>query len=135
MTNTLYTVARSDGEQREYNLTLTQAARMILHHDGGDFAIRPRADGEGYDLWSRQQVANIQWARTSFFSLEDDREAAEADIFQRVVDCSSRIYWVGLVAQDQERYLADLRRMRAYCDADDADAIAGIDAEIAQIAA
>lgn len=129
-----YTVARQDGEQREYNLTLAEAARAILQQDGADYEIRPRPDGEGFDLWSRKQVANISWARTSFFSLEESEDAAEADIFQRVVDKSGGDGWRGLVAEEQSKYRVTLERMRAdYDPVDDADEIAGLDAELAQM--
>lgn len=100
MTEVLYTVARSDGEGREFNLSLYDAARAILHDDGCDYEIRPSSGG-GYDLWSRQQVANIGWHRTQWFSLETDLEAAERDIFQRVVDDSGAGNWRGPIAEPQ----------------------------------
>jgi len=131
---TLYTVARQDGEQREYNLTLAEAARAILQHDGADYDIRPRADGEGFDLWTRQQVAGIPWSRTSVLSLEESEDAAEADIFKQVVDKSGCDGWRGLVAEKQSSYRATLERMRAdYDPVDDADVIAGLEAELAQM--
>ena len=142
MTNpTLYTVARSDGEQREYNLTLAEAARAILQHDGGDYEIRRRpigrmsVDGEGFDLWTRQQVANIPWRKTIFYSpLANDYDAAETDIFERVIAASRRADWRGLVAEEQSSYRATLERMRAdYDPVDDADEIEALDVEIAEI--
>lgn len=141
MTNpTLYTVARSDGDQREYNLTLAEAARAILQHDGGNYEIRRRpigrmsVDGEGFDLWTRQQVANIPWRKTIFYSPLTDYDAAEADIFQRVIAASGRADWRGLVAEEQSSYRAMLERMRGdYDPVDDADEIEALDAEIAEI--
>ena len=131
---TLYTVARSDGDQREFNLTLAEAARRILHDDGADYEIRPRADGEGFELWTRQQVAGIPRRRASYFSFEETIDAAEADIFQQLVDKSGCDGWRGLVAEDQSSYRATLERMRFdYDPVDDADELAGIDAEIAEI--
>jgi|GEM_PF-2613039 len=134
---TIYTVARSDGENREYNLTLAEAARMILQHDGGDYEIRRRpigrlsVDGEGFDLWTRQQVANIPWRKTIFYSpFTNDYDAAETDIFERVIAASRRADWRGLVATRQDDYLAMLKRTR---DLEDAEGAARIDAEIKEI--
>jgi len=129
----LYTVARSDGDQREYNLTLAEAARMILQHDGGDYQFRLSPDREyRRDLWVKDN--NSYWRRASYFSFEETIDAAEADIFQQVVDKSGCDGWRGLVAEAQSSYRATLERMRAdYDPVDDADEIAGIDAEIAEI--
>lgn len=102
--DTLYTVARADGENREEDLTLADAARAILHHDGGDYEFRPRGDGDGFDLWTRQQVAGLGWTRTHWFSLETDLAAAESDIFARVLADSRLANWRGLIAQTQADY-------------------------------
>lgn len=104
MAQDFYTVARQDGEEREFNLTLADAAHCILTHDGCDYEVRPRADGEGFEIWSRQQVAGRGWTQTQWFSLEDDRAAAEADLRRRVVDDSGTGNWRGLIAEPQDAY-------------------------------
>ena len=129
---TLYTVARSDGEDREYNLTLAEAARAILQHDGGDYKICPASDGEGFWLSARVH-RNFPWSMSTF-SAASDYDAAESDIFQQLVDKSGCDGWRGLVAEDQSSYRAMLERMRSdYDPVEDADEIAGIDAELAEI--
>lgn len=92
---TFYTVARQDGEYPEHGLTLEEAAHRILTDDGCEYEIRPRADGDGFDLWSRQQVANIKWRRTGWFSLADDGSAAWLELAARVVSDSTKGDWRG----------------------------------------
>jgi hypothetical protein len=130
MTN-FYTVARQDGEEREYNLTLAEAAHSILTYDGAEYEIRPRADGEGFDLWSRQQVAGRGWTRTHWFSLETDPEAAETDIMRRVVDESGAGNWRGLVAEEQDRYRTSVVALRD--ETDDKEEKAAFQHEIDQM--
>lgn len=135
---TLYTVARKDGENRQYNLTLREAAQAILHHDGGDYEVR-RADGDfaqrhgiHWMLWTRQQVAGIGWTRSSsFYSFEKRYGAARADIFAQIVRASGLSDWRGLVAEDQNAYQRSLDAMRA--EEDDPECIDRIDAELAQM--
>lgn len=131
MTNpTLYTIARSDGDLREYKLTLAEAARRILHDDGADYEIRPRADGDGFELWTRQQVAGIPWRRASYFSFEENIDAAEVDIFHQLVEKSGCDGWRGLVATRQDDYLAMLKRSLPFNTGDDLERL---ESEIAEI--
>lgn len=101
MTKQLYTVARRDGEGAEYNLTLEDAAHRIMTYDGSEYEIRPRKDGEGFDLWARQQVANIPWRRTHWFSLAEDGGEAWLELAQEVIKDSQKDNWRGLVAYKQ----------------------------------
>lgn len=86
MTTTYTTIDRSSGEMISTGLTAERAADEILTDDGRDYELRAAEDGEGFDLWSRQQVANRGWTKTRFFSLADSEDAAWAEIAQEVVD-------------------------------------------------
>lgn len=81
---TTYTILNSDGDVINTGLSLHEAAAEILTSDSREFDIR--ADDDGFTLWSRQQVANRGWHKTKFFSVKSDRDAAESEIFQDVVD-------------------------------------------------
>jgi hypothetical protein len=82
---TKYTVVDSNGDVLDRGLTVAEAAHIILTDDGREYAIRPDDDG-CWTLWSRQQVANKGWSPTVVYSFEDDRDLAESEIFQKVVD-------------------------------------------------
>lgn len=134
---TLYTVARRDGEDREYNLTAADAARSLLHDDGGEYDIRPATDDRSHRhdirwrLWTRRQVAGIGWTLSGgIYSFEQDFDAAEADIFAQVIAHSQRADR-GPVAEDQDAYRRSLDAMRA--EEDDPECIERIDAELAQM--
>lgn len=88
-----YAVFKSNGDLIDTELTAAKAAKEILTHDGQDYEIRPSADSPGFDLWSRQQVANVKWHKTSLFSLELDEKKAETAIFEKVVALSGN--WRG----------------------------------------
>jgi hypothetical protein len=106
---TLYTVARADGEGREINLTIAEAARAILHYDGQDYEIRREPDGDGWRLWQRQQVANRPWHPVLIWSFAETESEAEAEMLAEVVEKSSA--WQdqigGLAAQTMDAYLAE----------------------------
>jgi hypothetical protein len=123
---TLYTVAHEDGEGRESNLTMREAARRILHHDGADYEIRlgdtfekgPLAGESRFELWTRKQVANRPWSRTAISAIAKTEEIAEAAILAEVVEKSGE--WRGEpIAETMDSYLSGLREMLA--DADDED--------------
>ena len=80
---TIYDVVDHDGELVAESLTAAEAAHEILTSDGREYDIRNAEDG--YVVWSRQQVANRPWARTTITSIKSDRAEAEADIFAQVV--------------------------------------------------
>lgn len=124
---TLYTVARSDGDNREYNLSGAEAAHRILTDDGREYELRP--DGDGWALWSRQEVANIKWHKTGWRSLEPKKEDAEAELFALVVKESSEERR-GLIAESQDDYRRSIEEMLADADEDDADFRAGLEDEL-----
>jgi len=90
MTETLFTLVDHNGDRTESGLTLIEAAREIIQHDGVDYELRPADDGDGFYMWTRQQVANRPWTRTDMFSLDGDEAAAETEILTRFADDSRR---------------------------------------------
>jgi hypothetical protein len=83
---TTYTVIdRNSGEKIDGGLTAAEAARIVLTDDSQEYDIRPSEDGEGFDLWCRQQVANKGWTKTVIWSISSDRDEAEAEIFAKVI--------------------------------------------------
>jgi hypothetical protein len=96
-----YSVSRRDGEYLETGLTLEDAAHRILTDDGCEYELREMSDREGFELWSRQQVANIGWRKTHWFSLEHREPAAWAEIAAEVVGDSQGTDWRGLVAWEE----------------------------------
>lgn len=83
---TTFTVIDSNsGEMIETGVTATEAAHIVLTDDSQEYELRPSEDGEGFDLWSRQQVANKGWTRTRFFSLADTEDQAWAEIASEVI--------------------------------------------------
>lgn len=82
---TSYTVIdNGSGEAIATGLNLRDAAAEVLTSDSREYDIREDEDG-GFALWSRQQVANKGWTRTVVYSIETDREKAEAEIFGKVI--------------------------------------------------
>lgn len=82
---TTYAILSGEGETLATGLNLRDAADAVLTSDSREYEIRPDARGPGFELWARQQVANRPWAVTQFFSIKTDREAAELEIFEKVV--------------------------------------------------
>jgi len=82
-----FTVIDTDGNQLGRNLTLAEAAHLILTDDGREYEIRYRR-WPGYELWSRQQVANSPWAKTVVSSSADTLGEAEAEIFASVISAN-----------------------------------------------
>lgn len=82
-----YTVVNvSSGDVIAAGLTVDEAAQEILMYDGRDYELRRREDGDGFDLWTRQQVANRGWRMTRFFSLAETEDEAWAEIAAEVVE-------------------------------------------------
>jgi hypothetical protein len=81
-----FTVVDTDGEAIARHLTAADAAHIILTDDGREYEIRE--DDGGYELWSRQQVANRPWEATVIFTVADTLEEAEAEIFAAVIRAS-----------------------------------------------
>jgi hypothetical protein len=86
-------MAESDEEDRE-----DEAQRVRKFH-GPTF--------EGYCLWSRHRVANRGWTRTVVYSLEDDRAAAEAEIFDKVINADWRHHPTVMTDQQYAEMLAE----------------------------
>lgn len=83
---TAFTVIDSaSGEVIGTGLTAADAAAEVLTSDSQEFDIRAAEDGNGFELWTRQQVANKGWTRTVVYSIEAARDAAEAEIFAKVI--------------------------------------------------
>lgn len=79
------TVLLPSGDVLGRHLTTADAAREVLTYDGREFDIVAEGEG-GFTLRSRQPVAGFHhWTRTVIYSAADTREAAEAEIFGRVV--------------------------------------------------
>lgn len=102
----LYTVARQDGDNAEYNLTLEEAAHRILTDDGREYKLQ-KHDQYGFDLWCRQEVANIGWSYSGWYSLEDDEDDAWREIAGKVVKASQGLDWRGPVAWQSTRVMLD----------------------------
>ena len=85
-----YAVITQHGDLIDTNLTAAEAAQAILNHDGQDFEIRANSHGDGFDLWTRQQVAGRGWHKTVIYSLETRWPMVEADIFAKVIAANWR---------------------------------------------
>ena len=79
-------INENSGEAIATGLTAAEAAFKVLTDDSREFDIRGAEDGNGFELWSRQQVANKGWTKTVVYSVEDDLDAAEAEIFDKVIN-------------------------------------------------
>lgn len=101
-----YIVRSAHGDVIDTNLTAREAAQIILNHDGQDYEIRQ--NGESYELWYRQQVANKGWTRTVISSYAATEAAAEDEIFAEVLTSSFNWGgpWVATMA-DYTRELAE----------------------------
>jgi hypothetical protein len=86
---TTYTILGRSGDVLERGLSAREAAIEALHYDSNVFEIRPHEDGEGFVLWcspiSKASSAYCGLSKTFTFSLENDREKAEAEIFAKVI--------------------------------------------------
>jgi hypothetical protein len=80
---TTYTTHRH-GNNALSGLSVADAAREILTADGQDFEIR--REGDCWRLWQRKECAGVKWRAVLIWSFEEPEDAAEADIFQRVVN-------------------------------------------------
>lgn len=112
MTTTTYTVLDLNGLVLGRGCDLAEAAHIILTDDGGEYEIRPAADGDGFCLWSRQPVANRGWAKTVVFSLESDRALAEAEIFAAVLAARWPRHAEAMTDAEYDAMMADLAAER-----------------------
>lgn len=99
-----YTIANFRRGDVQTGLSAREAAAALLGHDGAEWEIRDEADA-GFALWHRQPNAGKPWTKTVIYSIEDDRETAENQIFERVI--ASGIWERGdmMVAADED-YIA-----------------------------
>ncbi len=81
---TTYTI-HLDGKDAISGLSVADAAGEILTADGQEFKIF-RDEPDCWRLWQRQEVANVRWHALSIWSFEETEDAAEADIFQQVIN-------------------------------------------------
>jgi hypothetical protein len=81
-----YTVTNSEGEYPRHGLTLAQAANEILSSDSRDWEIR--FDNGAWEIWSRQQVANIGWGKTTILSWADTEEEGDNEVVLEVIENS-----------------------------------------------
>ena len=79
-----YTVIDKSGNVLDTGLSAEMAAHTVLTDDGCSYDVRK--DGDVWELWSRQEVANRPWSKTIYFSLEETEEAAWKDIAQQVIE-------------------------------------------------
>lgn len=103
---TLYTVAKSDGDLIGRHMTLAEAADAILSDDSREYEIRH--DGVEFTLWSRQQVANRGWRKTVVYSFADDRALAEAEIFRKVIEARWDGHPEAITDESYDQMQADL---------------------------
>lgn len=87
--NTTFTIADFRNEDVLSGLSAREAAAELLGHDGAEWEIRDNGE-TGFDLWHRKPNAGKPWTPTVIYSIEDDREAAENEIFEKVIASG---YW------------------------------------------
>lgn len=114
---TTYTVySPAHGTVYGENLTVEQAAEIILTHDGHEYEIRPSATHGGFDLFISRGSRNAfggtrgmtqAWRGSKpIWSMETDAAAAWRDIAQQVVTAG----WEGLPeALPTESYIAMMK--------------------------
>lgn len=112
---TSYTISNKSGIVVSTGATAAEVARELLGYDGHEWEIR-RADGGGFELWisnfSRNSTCFNGLTRSVIFSIKDDKDEAEADIFARVVGSG---FWTGLDYMSD----ADYAQMLAEGEADE----------------
>lgn len=101
---TTYTIADFRSEDVQTGLTARDCAAALLGHDGAEWEIRDEADA-GFALWHRKPNAGKPWTKTAIYSIEDDRETAENQIFERAIASG---FWDrdDMIVATDEDYLA-----------------------------
>jgi len=105
---TTYTVLDTHGFLIATGQTAADAAAEVLTDDGRDYDIRTAEDGNGFELWTRQQVANKGWTRTAIYSVGDERATAEARIFAKVIAADWPRHPTVLTDQQYAEMLAEI---------------------------
>lgn len=83
---TTFTIADFRADAVHSGLSASEAAHELLSHDGAEYDVRAAEDGAGFELWHRKPNAHrVAWVKTVIWSSATDREAAEADIFAKVI--------------------------------------------------
>ena len=79
-----YKVIDYNGDVIARGLSAAEAANEILSTDSREWEIR-RMEGGGWQIWSRQQVANRPWAATVVTSFAGTLEKAQQQMFEEVI--------------------------------------------------
>ncbi|MDZ4382788.1 MAG: hypothetical protein U0942_15765 [Parvibaculum sp.] len=87
--NITYTIADFRSDDVSAGLSARDAAIDLLGHDGAEWEIRDNGE-TGFDLWHRKPNAGKPWTMTAIYSIEGDRDAAESEIFEKVIASG---YW------------------------------------------
>lgn len=107
----MYTVLNRHGEAQTTGASLAEAAQAVLEYDGNVYAIQPEEDGHGYRLWvsrfSRNSSCYDGLTHSGIFSLLDDRNLAEAEIFQKVINNAD--WWDGQTVMLDSEFEAHLK--------------------------
>ena len=104
---TTYAVIDRHGETKGTDLSARDAAEIVLYDDGQDYEIR--SDALRSELWTRQEVANRPWQRTTVTSYDADERRAADDIFTQVL--KRGLTWGGFTVHTMDQHrkmLADL---------------------------
>jgi len=106
--DTSYNVYDRDGNALITDASLHDAATTILTHDDYGYEIR-KDDGGGWTLWVTLASRSAPYGgklmvRSWFWSLEEDREAAEREIFGKVIRRSDA--FSGIVVSSREKHHA-----------------------------
>lgn len=84
-----YTIADFRSGDVKTGMSAREAAAELLGDDGGEWEIRDNGE-TGFDLWHRKPNAGKPWTLTVIYSIEEDRETAENEIFEKVIASG---YW------------------------------------------
>lgn len=84
-----YTIANFCTNEVQSGLSARDVAAELLGHDGAEWEIRDNGE-TGFDLWHRKTNAGKPWTMTVIYSIEEEREAAEKEIFDKVIASG---YW------------------------------------------
>lgn len=82
---TTYTIIDGEGYVMDRGVSLSEAADAIMTSDSREWDIREDENG-GFTVWSRQQVANRPWAATAIYSFAANRDEAEREICENIVN-------------------------------------------------
>lgn len=81
---TTYTIADFRSDDVQSGLSARDAAAELLGHDGAEWEIRDEREA-GFALWHRKPNAGRPWTKTMIYSVAENREKAESEIFEKVI--------------------------------------------------